>query len=87
MTNHPPYEHSPSETRTVRSSRNSTAAAGRCPLCGEPNGCAAAAGRDPGTCWCMKETFPAREALGSSAEDVPEDACICQNCLQRLKAD
>jgi len=59
----------------------------RCPLCGRPNGCAIAAGRDPAGCWCQEARFPsglldllAQEARAANSEQAP--ACVCEECLK-----
>jgi hypothetical protein len=51
-----------------------------CPLCGGPNGCAAAAsGSLKVSCWCSELILPP-----SALEDIPPDlrgkACICRDC-------
>jgi hypothetical protein len=58
----------------------------RCPLCGEPNRCALAAPRAPGSepppCWCRAERFPA-ELLERVPAPQRRRACICRSCLER----
>ena len=56
-----------------------------CPLCGQPNGCAAvAAGSFDVACWCASETFPA-----GLLERVPHPmrgrACICRACVEQAR--
>jgi hypothetical protein len=54
------------------------ASAGRCPLCGEANGCAIAAG-SPATCWCVEASFDA--ALRERARRIEgAPRCICARC-------
>jgi hypothetical protein len=52
-----------------------------CPLCGHPNHCAKAEGKDIQECWCFNVQFP-KEIF----ELIPEGktGCICQNCLKTL---
>ncbi len=50
-----------------------------CPLCGEPNGCALAAGRPAESCWCMTADIdPAR--LAALPEEIRGKYCICAGC-------
>ena len=50
-----------------------------CPLCGEANECAMAAGRDPESCWCMNAVMdPA--ALASIPAEAQGKVCICPRC-------
>jgi hypothetical protein len=49
----------------------------RCPLCGEPNACGAAAGRE--TCWCFEARL-APEALARIPERALGVVCICAKC-------
>jgi Cysteine-rich CWC len=53
--------------------------ADKCPLCGEDNQCAMAAGKPPETCWCMTTEISAAalEALPESERGV---RCICPGC-------
>lgn len=53
----------------------------RCPVCGDQNGCAAAAmGRERCTdCWCFRVTVPA-EALARVPEAALNRACLCPRC-------
>ncbi len=50
-----------------------------CPLCGQDNGCAIAAGRPPESCWCQGATIAqgALDALPVSERGV---RCICPEC-------
>lgn len=54
----------------------------RCPLCGQPNGCAAASsGRFDTPCWCSNATFtPTLLALVPAAQRGR--ACICKSCAE-----
>jgi hypothetical protein len=52
----------------------------RCPLCGEPNACARAAGL-PGECWCAALRFPAA-LLARVPEPAAGRACVCRRCQQ-----
>ncbi|WP_082517103.1 cysteine-rich CWC family protein [Acidovorax sp. Leaf78] len=58
----------------------------QCPLCGQPNGCAIAAGRAPESCWCMAQTID-RAALARLPADQRERACICPACGAPAAAD
>ncbi len=58
----------------------------RCPLCGVPNGCAAAAGVNAAECWCMKVEITA-ELLARVPEAAREKACVCAECVRRAKAE
>lgn len=51
----------------------------RCPLCGDGNECAVAAGRDPSGCWCMTATMDAA-ALAAIPEKAQGRVCICAKC-------
>jgi hypothetical protein len=53
----------------------------RCPLCGQPNGCAMAAspGAAPAQCWCASQRFDA-ELLARVAPASAGRACICSRC-------
>jgi len=61
---------------TERSDSNDTT---RCPLCGEANECAVAAGRDPESCWCMTATMSA-SALAAIPAEAQGKVCICTRC-------
>ncbi|MFK7975021.1 MAG: cysteine-rich CWC family protein [Halioglobus sp.] len=50
-----------------------------CPLCGNDNQCAMAAGREPETCWCMEAEF-SKEALAKVPEEAVNKVCICPAC-------
>ena len=51
----------------------------KCPLCGMPNDCAVAAGRDPDSCWCMTATM-SPSALASIPDEAQGKVCICARC-------
>ncbi|MEM7437043.1 MAG: cysteine-rich CWC family protein [Myxococcota bacterium] len=51
----------------------------RCPLCGEANECAIAAGRDPSSCWCMSAVMDAG-ALARIPAEAQGRVCICARC-------
>ncbi|MGB5222925.1 MAG: cysteine-rich CWC family protein [Polyangiales bacterium] len=51
----------------------------KCPLCGDANECAIAAGRAPESCWCMTASMdPA--ALQSIPVEAQGKVCICARC-------
>jgi len=57
----------------------------RCPLCGEANGCALAAG-SAARCWCSDASFTAAvRARAASAGDAMR--CICARCAASAAAD
>lgn len=51
----------------------------RCPLCGEANRCAVAAGRAPETCWCMSVSI-GPEVLAKIPPEARGSVCICPRC-------
>ncbi len=54
----------------------------RCPICGGPNSCSAAAlGTTEVACWCRAEQFSA-ELLALVPTDLKRVACICRSCAQ-----
>lgn len=53
--------------------------AAQCPLCGEANECAIAAGRSPETCWCMSATIDPKVIARIPAE-ARGKICICERC-------
>jgi len=55
-----------------------------CPLCGEPNDCALAAGHGH-PCWCASEAFPAA-LLDRVPEANRRRHCICRRCLEAARA-
>lgn len=57
-----------------------------CPLCGQPNGCAAvAAGSLAVDCWCRQVTFPP-SLLAQVPEAQRMAACICRACAEKEPA-
>ncbi len=52
-----------------------------CPVCGGPNECGGAMGKDE--CWCSTVTMP-HEALAAVPADARARICICPRCAQRL---
>ena len=50
-----------------------------CPLCGQPNQCAIAAGRPAESCWCMSEPV-SRDALERLPDEQRGQSCICPAC-------
>ena len=57
----------------------------RCPLCGAPNECAVAAGRDPNSCWCMTATMHPASIAAIPAE-AQGRVCICAACAREAPA-
>lgn len=54
----------------------------RCPLCGEPNGCApAASGTFDSPCWCTTVQIPAAVLARLPAAQRGR-ACICRTCAE-----
>ena len=57
--------------------------ASRCPLCGQPNACAAEVKRITGVaqppCWCVNVTF-SPEVLRKVPAAALNKACICHAC-------
>lgn len=55
---------------------------GKCPICGQDNGCAFNKGADPETCWCMTTKIPPglRAAVREFGDGL---SCICKNCLEQ----
>ncbi len=56
---------------------------GSCPLCGGPNQCAVAQGKQAQLCWCMS-TPMSLLALAVLPEQERGQRCICPNCAQGL---
>ncbi len=53
-----------------------------CPLCGQPNACAASAtGSFEVDCWCRSVEFPAA-VLAAVPPERQGLACICRRCAQ-----
>jgi hypothetical protein len=62
----------------VSAPRRRAAAADRCPVCGEANGCAIAA-QSAAPCWCTEASFSAAlRDRAARAEGAPR--CICARC-------
>ena len=57
----------------------------RCPLCGEENACALAAGRAGETCWCVSAHFPP-ELLARIPDSARGRACVCARCVRAQRA-
>ncbi|MBR2564122.1 MAG: cysteine-rich CWC family protein [Paenibacillus sp.] len=53
----------------------------RCPLCGESNNCAYAAGKPHSECWCNNAVFP-EEVFERIPAEHRRKSCICQQCLE-----
>ena len=54
----------------------------RCPLCGEPNGCAPAiSGSFESQCWCREVSIP-EAVLARVTESSVGKACVCRKCAQ-----
>ncbi|MFD2755012.1 cysteine-rich CWC family protein [Comamonas terrae] len=65
---------------------STTASSLNCPLCGQPNRCAIAAGLPAESCWCMRAEIP-RQALARIPEPQRGKACICPACGRRQPGD
>lgn len=50
-----------------------------CPLCGQANQCAIAAGQPAESCWCMQADL-SRQVLARIPEAQRGKACICPAC-------
>ncbi|WP_124222821.1 cysteine-rich CWC family protein [Tibeticola sediminis] len=63
---------------------------GRCPVCGQPNGCAMAlerAGGEPQPpCWCTRASFSA-ELLARIPAAARGKACVCAACAGAAPPD
>lgn len=57
----------------------------KCPLCGEANECAVAAGRDPESCWCMTATI-SPTAIAAIPAEAQGKVCICPRCASGTPA-
>jgi hypothetical protein len=56
----------------------------QCPLCGQPNSCAAAnTGDFNNICWCKTKTIPP-ELLAQVDPEQRNKSCICQNCANHF---
>lgn len=51
----------------------------KCSLCGAPNGCGAAQGKD--TCWCTAVQIP-KEVYDRIPADLKNKVCICKKCAE-----
>jgi hypothetical protein len=57
-----------------------------CPVCGQPNECAASAtGSFDTPCWCAGVTFPA-DLLAQVPQPLQNKACICRRCVAQHHA-
>ncbi|WP_081474701.1 cysteine-rich CWC family protein [Acidovorax radicis] len=56
------------------------AAASVCPLCGQANLCAIAAGQPAESCWCMAPHTIAPAALAALPPEQRGKTCICPAC-------
>ncbi|CAN7412274.1 cysteine-rich CWC family protein [Acidovorax facilis] len=65
------------------SSATDAPAASVCPLCGQPNLCAIAAGQPSESCWCMAPGTVAPEALAALRPEQRGKTCICPACGSR----
>jgi len=52
----------------------------RCPICGGPNDCGMAAGKNE--CWCASVKISA-EALAKAPEGAKGKVCVCRKCVER----
>ncbi|MFW2388124.1 MAG: cysteine-rich CWC family protein [Polyangiales bacterium] len=57
-----------------------------CPICGEANDCAVAAGRSPESCWCMSAAMDPG-ALASIPTEAQGKICICPRCAAGRPSD
>ncbi|MDF1693055.1 MAG: cysteine-rich CWC family protein [Zhongshania sp.] len=53
--------------------------AAQCPLCGQDNQCAVAAGSEPSNCWCMAATLDTAAKQQAASMAGPQ-RCICAAC-------
>jgi hypothetical protein len=53
----------------------------KCPLCGEQNQCAIAAGKRHESCWCMSATMDPK-ALAAIPVEAHGKVCICPRCAR-----
>ncbi|MBB5188161.1 MULTISPECIES: cysteine-rich CWC family protein [Zhongshania] len=51
----------------------------QCPLCGQNNQCAVAAGSAPSNCWCMTATLDTAAKQQAASLAGPQ-RCICAAC-------
>ena len=57
---------------------------GLCPICGQPNGCAVIANRDPASCWCMTTKVP-EGLLEQIPNHLRKQSCVCENCVEEAR--
>jgi hypothetical protein len=57
---------------------------GKCPLCGEDNGCYAVLGKDPHKCWCMTASVP-KQLLTQIPDEDRNKSCVCKACVDKFK--
>ncbi|KPK14721.1 MAG: hypothetical protein AMJ62_11965 [Myxococcales bacterium SG8_38] len=53
----------------------------KCPLCGEANACAIAAGQGAEMCWCMSVVIDP-EAIARIPAEAQGKVCICERCAR-----
>jgi len=53
-----------------------------CPVCGDDNTCAVAAGKDPQSCWCWQTQISA-PALDAIPAEAKGRVCLCPACAQQ----
>jgi hypothetical protein len=59
--------------------------AGRCPLCGQPNGCQLCTVADyKGSCWCAKVEI-SEALLAQVPAELRNRACICRACIESFR--
>jgi hypothetical protein len=54
----------------------------KCPLCGDVNECAIAAGKDAESCWCMAVTM-SPDVLKAIPPEARNRVCICARCARK----
>ncbi|WP_211747494.1 cysteine-rich CWC family protein [Paenibacillus sp. Marseille-Q4541] len=52
-----------------------------CPLCGEANHCAYAAGKPAKECWCMNLSIP-KQLLAQIPDEQRMKSCVCEACVR-----
>lgn len=57
---------------------------GKCPICGQDNGCAAVKGTDPNKCWCMTIKVP-KGLLEIVPPENRRQSCVCKSCVETYK--
>ncbi|GGP47976.1 hypothetical protein GCM10009347_13960 [Shewanella algicola] len=63
----------------------------QCPLCQHPNACAISQGLDINACWCAKQTLDKPSVIrqlntANLMADLPDNQCICQQCIEKILA-